>query len=383
MSESARREERADDPERYRVAELLRATADPDGFVPFDRFMEVALYGEGVGFYARPGTPFGPEGDYYTAAHASPLFGRAIAERVKSVAATVPATGPFRILELGPGDGALATELLAGLASEDALRHRLDYVLVERSSSLAVRSFERVSEVGESLGIPVRAAGGLGADGPFYGVIVANEVLDAQPVRRLKWENGAWHELGVRLEGNRLVPASGPFDRPVASPELPRDLESGTVVEVSPMAEAIVRDAADHLVGGLFLAIDYGMEESELVVAHPTGTLAAVARHRVVPDPIAAPGESDLSVFVNFSRVRAAARAAGLQEVAFRSQAEALVDWGLPRLLDAAVRAAPSAESEVRVRLSAKNLLFGFDRFRALELAPPSGSSAGPPDAIT
>ena len=94
------------------------------------------------------------------------------------------------------------------------------------------------------------------------------------------------------------------------------------------MAEAIVRDVADHLVEGLFLAIDYGMDQSELVVAHPTGTLAAVARHRSVPDPTAAPGRSDLSVFVNFTRVRAAARAAGLREVAFRSQAMALADWG-------------------------------------------------------
>src|SRR5208283_6157400 len=106
------------------------------------------------------------------------------------------------------------------------------------------------------------------------------------------------------------------------------------------------------------------------VTAHRSGTLTAVRRHRFVDDPFAEPGTSDLSVFVNFTRVRAAAARAGLREVAFRRQAEALGEWGFPRLLEEAIRAAPSTEAEVRTRLAAKNLLFGFERFCALELAP-------------
>ena len=373
MSEPARQGMRADDPKRDQLEALLRSSADPDGFIPFDRFMEVALYGEGVGFYTRTGSPFGGEGDFYTAAHASPLFGRTLAERVKVVGSQVSSPGPFRVVELGPGDGVLAEEIVTALASDDRLRRRLEYVLVERSPSLALRSFERVAAVGDRFGIPVRAAGSIGADGPFRGVVLANEVLDAQPVRRLLWEDRGWRELGVRLEDHRIVRATGPLERVVPPPELPRNLDTGTVVEVSPMAEAIVRDVADHLVEGLFLAIDYGMEQSELVVAHPSGTLAAVARHRPVPDPMAAPGRTDLSVFVNFTSVRAAAHAAGLREVSFRHQAMALADWGLPRLLEEAARSAPSSEAEVRLRLSAKNLLFGFERFQVLELAPPLG----------
>jgi SAM-dependent MidA family methyltransferase len=113
------------------------------------------------------------------------------------------------------------------------------------------------------------------------------------------------------------------------------------------------------------------MDESEILTAHPSGTLAAVRRHQVVHDPTSDPGSVDLSVFVNFTRLRAAAAAAGLQEVAFRRQAEALGAWGFQALLEEAVRSAPTPEAEVRVRLSAKNLLFGFDRFYAWELSAP------------
>jgi len=227
---------------------------------------------------------------------------------------------------------------------------------------------------GVPLGVAVRASGGVGADGPFRGVVLANELLDAQPVRRLVWNGTAWEEGGVRLEGGRFVGATSGTVRPMPSPELPRGLAAGTVVEISPMAEAFVREVADHLADGLCILLDYGMDQSELVVAHPTGTLSAVQRHRFVPDPFADPGGSDLSVFVNFTRVRAAATAAGLREVAFQRQAEALARWGFERLLDGALHGAPSAEAEVRIRLAAKNLLFGFERFHVLEWAPPATS---------
>jgi SAM-dependent MidA family methyltransferase len=379
MTEPARGPSSTEDEARHeRVLSLLRRVSDPDGFVPFDRFMDVALYGEGVGFYAREGSPFGREGDYYTAAHVTPLFGRAVAERVRSVVAETPSGPPLRVLEVGPGDGTLGESVLNGLARDRAVADRVEYVLVDRSPTLSVRAYERVSAAGRSLGIPVKAASGVGADGPFQGVVLANEVLDAQPVRRLLWDGERWQEVGVRLTDHGFVPATGPRHRTVPPPELSLTPEPGTFVEVSPMAEALLREVADHLVAGLFLVLDYGMEESELVTAHRSGTIAAVRRHRFVDDPFADPGTSDLSVFVNFTRVRAAAAHAGLREVAFRRQAEALGEWGFPRLLEEAIRAAPSTEAEVRIRLAAKNLLFGFERFYALELAPPdrAGRSA-------
>jgi len=372
MNESDRQSPSDEVSHRAAVWELLRRAADRTGFVPFDRFMEVALYGEGVGFYTRPDSPFGREGDYYTAAHASPLFALAVAERVRSALATIPPGVPARVLEVGPGDGTLAEGILTGLASGPGFRPSTEYVLVERSPALAKTALDRARVAGQGHGVPVRSLESISAEGPFHGVVLANELLDAQPVRRLVWSGREWQETGVRWTGERFVRASVPSHRPIPSPALPTDLPPGTMVEVSPTAEALVREVADHLASGLFLILDYGMEERELVTAHPTGTLAAIRRHRYVDDVFADPGSADLSVFVNFSRVRAVARAAGLAAVAFRRQAEALGEWGFPRLLEEAARAAPSSEAEVRLRLGAKNLVFGFERFYALELAPPT-----------
>ena len=359
------------DPHRVeRFLAALRPSATPDGFVPFDRFMEVALYGEGVGFYDRPDSPFGRTGDYYTAALVSPLFGECVAERVLETLRGLGNSFPLRLVELGPGDGTLGETIVRALGRDADLRGRTEYALVERARASALRAYERVSAAAAPGGVRVTAASGLGADGPFSGVVLANEVLDAQPCRRLKWTGVEWLETGVRLGDDRWVPDERPLTARVPGAKLPEGVAAGSILEVSPAAEAIAREVGDHLTDGLFLALDYGMEESELLAAHPHGTLAAVRQHRSGVDPYAQPGDADLSVFVNFSRFRFAAKSAGLRELAFRSQAEALGEWGFPRLFEEAVRAAPSSEEEVRIRLAAKNLLFGFERFRALELVP-------------
>lgn len=354
----------------------LAGVAGKDGFIPFDRFMELALYGEGVGYYAREPSPFGPGGDYYTAAHVHPLFGRALAERVRGVRHTLNDAERFRVVEVGPGDGTLAASVLEALGPAPEALAGLEYVVVERSASLTLHAMERIEAVGRSVGVPVRHATSLASDGPFEGMVLANELLDAQPARRLRWDGRAWWELGVRVVGDRLAPAESALFAPLPWPELPTPAEEGVVLEVSPLAEALVREVADHLARGLAVFLDYGLEEAELLAAHPHGTLARVRRHQSFDDPLKDPGTSDLSMFVNFTRVRAAAGRAGLKEVTYTSQAEALGRWGFAELLQQALNAAPSAEASVRVRLAAKNLLFGFERFRVLELAPPGNASA-------
>jgi SAM-dependent MidA family methyltransferase len=352
-----------------RILRTLEAAADATGFVPFDRFMEIALYDPVVGYYAGARSPLGATGDFYTAAHVSPLFARSIAEKVRTVRRSLAPTGTFRIAELGPGDGTLAAGIAEALGDDAA---DLEYAIVERSDARARETEERLARANP--GLPTRRLPSVGSDGPFAGLVLANEYLDAQPARRLKWDGAEWLELGAEVGPPGLRPAERPATRTVPGPALPTPEAAGAVLEISPAAEATVREVADHLTAGVALLIDYGLEESELVIGHPTGTLAAVRQHRAVADPFDAPGTSDLSVFVNFTRLRAAGRTSGLREISFWSQAEALGEWGFPALLDTAVRTAGSAEAEVRIRLAAKNLVFGFDRFRVLELAPP-----GPP----
>jgi len=358
-----------------RVVARLKKEGGADGFVPFDQFMEVALYDRDAGFYARERTPLGSSGDFYTAPHVHPLFGRTLAERVRTVRRALGRGQPFRVVEVGPGDGTLAETVLAALGRAPEGVEGMEYLLVERSPSMRQVALERVEAAGHASGIPVRLADSVAADGPFEGVVLANELLDALPARRLEWTGSEWRELGIRVEGEAVVAASAPLRTPVPGPELPTPGEPETVLEVSPEAEGWVREVGDHLARGLAILIDYGMEQSELLVGHRSGTLAAVRSHRTVDDPYAEPGDSDLSMFVNFSRVRAAARRAGLEEIMYCSQSEALGAWGFPALFEAEVRAAGTGEAEVRLRLAAKNLLFGFDRFRVLELSPPNGAT--------
>jgi len=358
-----------------RVVARLKKEGGADGFVPFDQFMEVALYDRDAGFYARERTPLGSSGDFYTAPHVHPLFCRTLAERVRTVRRALGRGQPFRVVEVGPGDGTLAETVLAALGRAPEGVEGMEYLLVERSPSMRQVALERVEAAGHASGIPVRLADSVAADGPFEGVVLANELLDALPARRLEWTGSEWRELGIRVEGEAVVAASAPLRTPVPGPELPTPGEPETVLEVSLEAEGWVREVGDHLARGLAILIDYGMEQSELLVGHRSGTLAAVRSHRTVDDPYAEPGDSDLSMFVNFSRVRAAARRAGLEEIMYCSQSEALGAWGFPALFEAEVRAAGTGEAEVRLRLAAKNLLFGFDRFRVLELSPPNGAT--------
>jgi SAM-dependent MidA family methyltransferase len=348
----------------------LAALSAANGFVPFDRFMETALYADDVGYYTRPRSPLGPKGDFYTAPDVSPLFSASFAARIHRLRASELAGRPFTLVELGPGEGHLAAGILRELGGLEAGVAGMRVVLVERSPRLRASAHRQVREVAGPLGVEVRLVGSVGELGPFEGAVLSNELFDAQPVRRLRWTGTEWRELGVKLEVDRIVEADAPIPDAVSGPELPANPAPGTTVEVSPYAEALVREVADHLVRGIWLLDDYGMEEDELVRGHPGGTLTAVRGHRTITDPLEAPGHTDLSTFVNWTRLRAVARAAGLAVVEVRSQAEALTDWGLPALMERELARGGSSEAQVRVRLGAKSLLFGFERFRILELAP-------------
>lgn len=358
----------------------LRARTSPEGFLPFDAFWDVALYGEHVGYYRRARSPFGPTGDYYTAPGVHPLFARSLAARLERVRELLDRPDPFRVVDLGAGDGTLLAGIVTALGARGA-SEGVEAVVVDRSPELRSSARSRVADAARGPGVAVRAASSLAELGPISGAVVANELLDAMPARRLRWTGSDWTELGLRWDGGRLEPDEASVDRPLPPPPLPPlgPDDTGTVLEVTPAAEAIVRELADHLVEGLVVIADFGAEERELVAAHRRGTAAAVQRHRALPSVSVAPGRSDVSVWVNFTRIRCAAAAAGLVELAYRSQAEALGAWGFARELDRAVAETRSAEEAVRLHLAAKNLLFGFGTFHVLELAPPgTARRAGP-----
>lgn len=349
---------------------LLHEAADPDGFLPFDRYWELVQFAEGLGYYASPGFAFGAEGDFYTAPFVTPLFGAALADAVIAGWESCGRPRPFRVMELGPGDGTLAGAVLERLGERLENPAGWEYGLVERSSFLAEVALERARPVGERAGIRVHRSPGIGHGGPFSGAILGNEFLDALPSRRLLRAEGAWRELGVTLEGAEVRAADRPLRRSANGPALPAGPAEGTIFEFSPMAEGEIREIADHLSAGIVIFLDYGDRGGDSAPGRVEGTLSAIRNHQPLSDPLLAPGRSDLSCFVNFPRIRESARRVGLVETGFGPQREALLRWGFEARIEEATKALSTEAERVKLRLQAKNLLVGFDTFQVLELAP-------------
>ena len=135
----------------------LQARMGTDGFVPFDRFMDVALYGAGVGYYARARSPFGPQGDYYTAPRVHPLFARTVTARVLEVHRALGRPAPFRVVDLGSGDGGLLAGILRSLAGRRS-PEGLEALVVDRSAARRASSLEAVRSAVGGSEVPVDAA---------------------------------------------------------------------------------------------------------------------------------------------------------------------------------------------------------------------------------
>jgi SAM-dependent MidA family methyltransferase len=307
---------------------VCRQLAAAGGWLPFDRFMALALYAPGLGYYARTGSPvFGasPAGgsDFTTAPEMSSLFGATLADAVRQA---LDATATDEVWEFGAGSGALARQLLGELGGR--VSH---YRIVELSAALRARQRERLAPFGGR----VEWVDALPAS--MQGVVVGNEVLDAMPVQLLHFDGHAWSERGV-------VEREGAFvfeDRPTqAHPPVDAAFEPGTTTEVHPQAEAFVCTLADRLQRGAAFFVDYGFPDREYY--HPArlgGTLMCHRAHRSDPNPLAEVGDKDITAHVNFSAIALAAQDAGFTVLGYTSQAHFLVNCGiLPRIEAARVR---------------------------------------------
>jgi SAM-dependent MidA family methyltransferase len=309
-------------------ARLLEAIADAGGWLPFDRFMTVALYEPGLGYYARGDRQFGPMpasgSDFVTAPELSPLFGRALA---RQVAQALDAAQADEVFEFGAGSGALAAQLLGALG--ERLRR---YSIVDLSGSLRARQAERLAAWGDRVrwldAWPER----------LHGVVVGNEVLDAMPVQLLHWDGARWQERGVVAAGDALAWSDRATAlRPPIDPGLDRGFEPGTVTEIHPQAEAFVRSLADRLERGAAFFIDYGFPEAEYYHRQRSGgTLMCHRAHLADADPLIEVGEKDITAHVDFSGIALAGQDAGLDVVGYTSQARFLVNCGLLDLLQGA-----------------------------------------------
>jgi SAM-dependent MidA family methyltransferase len=314
------------------------------GWLPFDRFMELALYAPGLGYYANDLRKFGlfPSkdvtsggdfeygSDFVTAPELTPLFGQTLA---KQVAQALQHTQTTEIWEFGAGSGALAKQLLNALAQLGQTVSR--YTIVDLSGSLRQRQQETLAAFGDK----VQWANEL--PDTMQGVVVGNEVLDAMPVKLLARVKGHWYERGVIAKSEHLSEHAFDWqDRPTElRPPLDIDGEHDYLTEIHPQAEAFMRTLAHKLTssakGGVAFFIDYGFPEAEYF--HPQrymGTVMCHQGHQADGDPLAQVGRKDITAHVNFTGVALAAQDEGLATLGYASQGRFLLNCGLHLALE-------------------------------------------------
>lgn len=349
---------------------LADAMAADGNWMSFRDWMDRALYSPGLGYYSAGATRFGAAGDFVTAPELSALFGQTLARHCRdSLAACTGDT----ILELGPGRGLLARDILQTLEQEDALPAR--YLMLDRSGALRQEQAETLSSLSSAALSRVEWLDRL-PEQAVNGIILANEVLDALPVERFRRQASGVLQLGVRRSDNAFQEAhrSAPSDLKMRVEQLEKDLgrtlESGYTSELCADLEPWLGGLSASLNRGLLLFIDYGYTRTEFY--HPErrmGTLRCHYRHRAHNDWLLLPGLQDLTASVDFTAVALAAHQAGLDVLGYAPQSHFLMAAGLTDLLTATASSAPS--THLKLAQQAKALMLPGEmgeRFQVLAL---------------
>jgi SAM-dependent MidA family methyltransferase len=336
------------------LLEIIKIEINRRGAIPFEDFMRLALYCPVYGFYEKEEDTIGRNGDFYTSVSVGNLFGELLAfQFAEWLEECQSETRPVQIVEAGAHRGALARDIVIWFRDHrPELFQSLQYWIIEPSStrqkwqsatlaefSAKISWFSRITD-------PSSVAHLAKEDhaSRINGVIFANELLDAMPVRRFGWDakGNKWFEWGVTLKNGglawtRLDRSSRPkkagrfgvFESPFppfeTNEQLLSVLPDNFTFETCPEAEAWWQSAARGLDRGRLVTIDYGMTTDELVLPERKhGTLRGYYRHHPTSDLLANPGEQDLTAHVNFSALIAAGEANGLKTEKFETQTQFL-----------------------------------------------------------
>jgi SAM-dependent MidA family methyltransferase len=335
-----------------RLAEYIRhEIAGSDGAIAFSRFMELALYAPGLGYYSAGAQKFGEDGDFVTAPELGPVFAACVAQAVAPVLQQIGPQAVF--LELGGGSGAFAQTALKRLMDLDALPDR--YLILEPSADLRQRQRARLQQhlpepLFDLLEWP---------DGPlpheWEGVLFANEVIDALPTPRFAIRDGEVFEEHVANAGEAfeitLRPADAFLGNAVRHLEraLDRRFEDGYRSEVLPQLPYWIQAVSGGMQRGAMLFVDYGHPRGEFYLPERSdGTLRAYYRHRMHQAPLIWPGLQDLTASVDFTALAEAGVAAGFDFAGYCSQASFLLGNGLAGVLERVERIDDPLEQQRR-----------------------------------
>ncbi|BAQ18131.1 class I SAM-dependent methyltransferase [Methyloceanibacter caenitepidi] len=306
----------------------LKAQIARIGPITVERYMDVCLADTTAGYYPSK-QPIGAAGDFVTAPEVSQMFGELLGLWAYAVWQSMGSPHPVILAELGPGRGTLMADALRALRRLPGFMDSVHVALVETSPPLRRAQEEALAGSGAEISwhdtienVPA---------GPL--IVLANEFIDALPIRQLIWRDGAWRERCVRIA------YSGGFEF-CDGPALPveslrrnaelRQLPDGSILEVRPAANAVVAALAAKAKDAPLAAliVDYGHEATEC-----GDTLQAISRHKFV-DPLQAPGSVDLTAHVDFGALKDAVRAAGLAAYGPKRQRALLLELGLEARLE-------------------------------------------------
>ena len=306
------------------------------GWISFERYMRLALYAPGMGYYSAGAEKFGQAGDFVTAPEISSLFGRTLARQAAEVLGLINEEAD--ILEFGAGTAKLTLDLLLELERLGNLPAH--YFILEVSAELRQRQRRMLEEHAAHLLPRVLWLERLPAE--FNGLILANEVLDAMPVHLVAWRDDNLFERGIICDDNEFQWRERPLEEGelfAAARELNPLIEersegAGYISEINLSAQYFIHGLADILQKGAILLIDYGFGRREYY--HPQrsrGTLMCHYRHFAHDDPFYLPGLQDITAHVDFSAIADMAAKDGLTLLGYNTQAHFLINCGITGIL--------------------------------------------------
>ncbi|HEY0746812.1 MAG TPA: SAM-dependent methyltransferase [Steroidobacteraceae bacterium] len=348
-------------------AYLVEQIAAAGGWLSFERFMDLALYAPGLGYYSVGTQKLGTGGDFTTAPEVSSLFGRCVARQCAEVLRQSAAPC---ILEIGAGSGRLAADVLARLDELEQLP--ANYWILEVSADLRERQRAILEER-----LPHIVARVRWLDQPpqqaFDGVVLANEVLDALPVARFRWHSRGIEELGVGVDAGQFGWAARPANARVSRQcrrlyEASGGWDEGYVSEYCPRLPGFTQAVTQALRAGAVLWFDYGLPRAQYYLPERhEGTLVCHYRHRAGSDPFSHVGLQDITAWVDFTSLAEASREAGFELSGFTTQAHFLASTGI----DEEMRLAAGDDENLFARLAgqARQLMLPGEmgeRFKAM-----------------
>ena len=308
--------------------QIAAEIAQHDGAIPFARFMELALYAPGLGYYSGGAAKLGKNGDFTTAPEITSLFGAALAQ----VAAAIIAQTSPNILEFGAGTGKLARDVLTAMAAQGV---QIDsYAIMELSGELRARQQEALKDFSQVTWLDEFPTS-------FNGVVLANEVLDAMPVQLVRKDAQGWRELYVTVEEGAFAFTPREPDAQLMQRIATQIPEADTLIEdylteVHAVSCGFMATLARMLAAGKGAAImiDYGFPAHEYYLDQRIGgTLMCHYRHHSHPEPFYLPGLQDITAHVDFTAMALAAQDAGVDVLAYMNQASFLLAVGIGDLL--------------------------------------------------